>query len=136
MSLREDTLIPHVRIWAFDDLFLPVVPVGWTGVLIKIVRVLRGLFLSFKVGDGEPSAVLECGVLYADEFPAFFAPAVEVVLDVFDYWFYGAVCALGVDSCFYGNDFVPPFGHVGRLFRVRQGLGFHRCILLAWFFRL
>jgi len=87
MSLREDTLIPHVRIWSFDDLFLPVVPVGWTGVLIKIVRVLCGLFLSLKVGDGESSAVLECGVLYADELPAFFAPAVEVVLYVFDYWF-------------------------------------------------
>jgi hypothetical protein len=73
--------------WVLGDLWLPVVPVGWTGVLIKIVRVLCGLFLSFKVGDCEPSAVLECGVLYADEFPAFFAPAVEVVLNVFDYWF-------------------------------------------------
>ena len=48
---------------------------------------LGGVFLSFEVGDGESPAVLKRGILDADEFPAFFAPAVEVVLHVFDYWF-------------------------------------------------
>jgi len=38
--------------------------------------VLGGVFLSFEVGDGESSAVLERGVLDAYQFPAFFAPAV------------------------------------------------------------
>ena len=39
----------------------------------KLVLVLQGLFLSFEVGDGVSSAVLECGILDGDEFPAFFA---------------------------------------------------------------
>ena len=43
--------------------------------------------MSFEVGNGESPAVLKRGILDADEFPAFFAPAVEVVLHVFDYWF-------------------------------------------------
>ena len=71
------------------------------------------LCLSFKIGDSEPSAIFERSVLDRDKFPAFFAPAVEVVLDIFDYWFDDTSDVSGVDSCFYGDDFVFPFGHVG-----------------------
>ena len=101
-----------------------------------MVRVLCALFLSFKVCHGEPSAVYECGVLDTDEFPAFLAPAVEVVLDVFDDWLDDAACAFGVDSCFYGDDFVFPLEHVRVTVRVRRGLGFRKCIRIVLFFRL
>jgi hypothetical protein len=81
--------------------------------------------LSFEISDGEPSAVLECGVLDADEFPAFFAPAVEVVLDVFDNWFDDAACGSGVYACFYGDDFVLPDGSdVGCRLEFAEVLGF------------
>jgi hypothetical protein len=35
-------------------------------------------------------------------------------LNVFDYWFKGAVCGSGMNSCFYRDNFVFPIGHVGR----------------------
>ena len=96
---------------------------------------LLGLFLSFEVSDSESSAVLKGGVLDGDEFPAFFAEVVQVVLDVVDYWSACAVGVVCVDSCFYGGNFVFPLWRLGH-FRVRRGLRFRKCSLLVWFFRL
>ena len=40
-------------------------------------------FFSFKVGNREPSTIWETHILDADEFPTFFAQAVQVILNVF-----------------------------------------------------
>ena len=86
------------------------------------------MFLPFEVGDGESSAVLEAGVLDGDEFPAFFAEVVEVVLYVFDDWCAGSFYDVCMYAGFYGDGFVFPLWHLGHRarFRVRLGLGFRR----------
>jgi hypothetical protein len=74
-------------------------------------RLLLCSFLSFKVGDCEASTIWETHILDADEFPTFFAQAVQVILNVFHYWLAASFKVVCMNPRLYRYNRVFPSHH-------------------------
>jgi hypothetical protein len=93
--------------------------------LINKGSLCLGGLLSLEVGNREPSAVLQRGVLHGDELPTFLAQAVKVILNVINHGFDGPIRAFRVNSRFDWDDSIFPLGCFGHV-TVRLGLEFRR----------